>query len=99
MSTCTELTIYKVSKENIRRVTELSLSIISEINKNEQVIIFHEILQRTDNDEELCWYLTWINEAAVQLHTETWADLPSANELMSLVKSKVYVGHFVSVIS
>jgi len=91
---CSEITIYKVSKENIPSVVKLSLSIIAEMNADEKVITSHKILQSTDNEEELCWYLTWVSEEAVQLYTEKWPTLPSANELMSLVDSKVYYGHF-----
>jgi len=98
MSTCSEITIYKVAKGNIPRVIELSLSIIAEMNANEIVITSHEILQSTDNEEELCWHLTWVSEEAVQLYTERWPNLPSSNELMSLVAAKVYCGHFVAVI-
>jgi hypothetical protein len=97
MSICSELTVYKVAKVNIPRVIELSLSIIAEMNANENVITSHKILQRTDNEEELCWYLTWVSEEAVKLNEEKWPSLPSSSELMSLVDSKVYYGHFISV--
>jgi nitric oxide reductase large subunit len=96
MRTCSEITIYKVAKANIPRVIALSLSIIAEMNENETVITSHEILQSTDNEEEICWRLTWISEEAVQKYTEKWPHLPSANALMSLVEKKVYYGHFVS---
>jgi len=98
MSNCSELTIYKVKKENIKRVIELSLSIIAEINEKETVITSYKILQKTDNEEELCWHLTWINENAVQQYTKKWPDLPSANELMSLVDAKLYSGYFVDLV-
>ncbi|GLS90200.1 hypothetical protein GCM10007916_12670 [Psychromonas marina] len=97
MSSCSELTIFKVSKENIPKVIALSLLIIDEINANETVITSHNILQKTDNEEELCWHLTWINKEAAQLNTEKWPNLPSTKALMSLVGEKVYYGHFVDV--
>tara|TARA_R110001583_G_scaffold9433_13_gene44823 strand:- start:3551 stop:3847 length:297 start_codon:yes stop_codon:yes gene_type:complete len=98
MPSCSEITIYKVAKENIPRVIALSLTIIAEMNENETVITSHEILQSTDNEEELCWQLTWVSEQAVKIYTEKWPNLPSANELMSLVDAKVYCGHFVNVV-
>lgn len=96
MNTCTELTIYKVAKANIPRVIQLSMSIIAEMNADEEVITSHQILQKADNEEELCWHLTWVNKEAVQLYTDKWPNLPSTKALMSLVDEKVYSGYFVS---
>lgn len=98
MNKCSEITIYRVSKVNIPRVIELSLAIIDEINTQEQLITSYEILKKTDNDEELCWRLTWINKQAVKLINDNWSSLPSAKELMSLVKEKIYYGHFIDVV-
>ena len=98
MSSCSELTIYKVLKENIPKVIELSLSIINEMNENETVITAHKIGKKIDNNEELCWRLTWVNEQAYQLYTVKWPDLPSCNELMSLVETKIYHGLFVDIV-
>ncbi len=94
MSHYFEVTIYKVEKQYIPRVLRLSESIITEINHGSRVIISHQILQKIDNEEELCWQLTWANKEAIQYHSEHWFDLPSSNELMSLVKEKIYMGYF-----
>jgi hypothetical protein len=98
MSNCSEFAIFKVSKENIPRVIELSLLVIKEINSKETVITFHEILQKNDNEEELCWHLTWVSEEAVKLTAEKWSLFPSTKELESLVSEKVYYGHFIDVV-
>lgn len=97
MNSCLEFAIFKVSKENIPRVIELSLSIFNEMNSSETVITSHDILQKTD-DDELCWQLTWISQEAAKLTTEKWPSFPSTKEFQSLVGENVYYGHFMSVI-
>lgn len=94
MSACSEVAIFKVPKENIPKVIALSLLIFDEINKQGIVVTSHEILQKTDNEEELCWYLTWVNQEAVKLTTEKWPSFPSTKALELLVGDKVYFGHF-----
>ncbi|OUR61290.1 hypothetical protein A9Q74_08900 [Colwellia sp. 39_35_sub15_T18] len=98
MSHCSEFAIFKVPKENIPRVIELSLLIFNEMNASETVIIAHEILQKIDNEEELCWHLTWVSEEAVKLTTEKWPSFPSTKELESLVGENAYYGHFIRVV-
>jgi len=98
MSHCSEFAIFKVPKENISRVIELSLLIFNEMNSSETVIISHEILQKIDNEEELCWHLTWVSKEAVKLTTEKWPIFPSTKELESLVGENTYYGHFSSVV-
>ncbi|AGH80894.1 hypothetical protein PCNPT3_04760 [Psychromonas sp. CNPT3] len=95
MSHCSEFAIFKVSKKNIPRVIALSLLIIQEINASEKVVIAHEILQKTDQEEELCWHLTWVNQEAVALIAKKWSSFPSSKELESLVGEKLYYGHFI----
>lgn len=98
MASCTEVVIYKVTKENFSRVFTLSQAVIEEMNAVECVITSYEILQNTDNLEEICWYLTWVSEKAAKLSAEKWSTLPSAKALMSFVDEKLYFGHFVAVI-
>jgi hypothetical protein len=98
MSLCTEFAVFKVAKENIPRVIELSNLIFAEMNSLKTVISFHEILQKTDNDEELCWHLTWVNAQAAKETTSLWPTLPSTKEFQSLVGKNVYYGHFVEAI-
>jgi hypothetical protein len=93
---CTEIAIFKVPKENITTVLALSASIIDEINATSKLVTSHHILQKIDNDEEICWFLTWVNEDAVKLTASKWTSFPSARTLDSLVSTKVYYGHFVS---
>ncbi|MFT7559464.1 MAG: hypothetical protein ACI93R_001375 [Flavobacteriales bacterium] len=97
MNTCSEFAVFKVSKENKSRIIELSLSIFEEMNSNGIVISAHEILQKPDNDTELCWHLTWINKEAAKLTTEKWPTFPSTKEFQALVGDNIYYGHFVSV--
>lgn len=98
MSICKEFAIFKVAKENIPRVIELSLLIFAEMNTTKKVIIAHEILQKTDNEEELCWHLTWINAEAAKTTTSLWPSFPSTKEFQTLVGENIYYGHFISVI-
>ena len=96
MNTCSEIAIFKVPIKNRARVIELSLSIVNEINEDKNVILSHEILSKTDDDEEICWHLTWLNQQEVALIAKRWKSFPSAQELESLVTDKVYYGHFIS---
>lgn len=98
MSKCSEFAVFKVSKENRPRVIELSLFIFNEMNSNGTVISAHEILQKTDNDEELCWHLTWLNQEVAKSTTEKWPTFPSTKEFQSLVDDNIYYGHFIGLI-
>jgi hypothetical protein len=97
MSICTEFAVFKVSKENISKVIQLSLSIFEEMNSNGVVITSHKVLQKTDNEEELCWLLTWISKEAAKATTEKWPTFPSTKEFQSLVGENIYYGHFIDV--
>ena len=94
MNTCSEIAIFNVPAVNIQRVIELSLLIFKEINAVDSLILSHEILQKTDDKESICWLLTWVNQAAVKQVAENWATLPNTRELETLVSDKVYYGHF-----
>jgi len=94
MTTCTEVAIFNVAKENIAQVKTLSLSLFDEINADEILIISHNIFQQVDNDEQLCWLLTWRNKEAAQSTSKKWPHYPSTKTLESLVGEKVYYGHF-----
>jgi len=98
MSLCYEVAIFKVEKQHIPRVIELSLLVFNEINADQPVITSYDILQKTDTIEELCWQLTWVNEEAVKLTAVKWSTFPSAKELESLVGEKIYYGHFLSML-
>jgi len=65
MSTCTEFAVFEVEEANLTRVIALSESLFIEINAEQDNIIAHEILVKTDNAEEICWHLTWVNVEAV----------------------------------
>jgi len=96
MNQCTEFAVFNVSKENISRVIELSLCIFDEMNANGVVITAHEILQKTDDAEALCWHLTWLNKDVAKTTTEKWPTFPSTKEFQSLVGKNIYYGHFIS---
>jgi len=97
MSHCSEFAVFKVSKENLARVIELSESLFREINALETVIISHEILQKTDDPQEICWHLIWSSEESVKLTAQKWTTFPSSKALESLVDEKRYYGHFVPI--
>ena len=98
MSTCTEIAVFTVAKENINRITELSLSIFKEMNDNETVISAYEILRNTDCDTQLCWQLSWVSQKAAKDTTAKWPSFPSTKEFQSLVEKNVFYGHFVGMI-
>jgi len=96
MSLCREVAIFKVDKENMSRVIELSLLIFKEINAEQACINSYEILQKTESENELCWLLTWVSEEAVKVSAEKWSSFASTKELEQLVGEKIYYGHFLS---
>lgn len=98
MSTCTEFAVFEVEEANLARVLALSESLFIEINAEQENIIAHEILVKTDNAEEVCWHLTWANIEAVETSSTKWSTYPSAAEIERLVGKKLYYGHFVAVI-
>lgn len=99
MSTCTEFAVFEVEEANLTRVIALSESLFIEINAEQDNIIAHEILVKTDNAEEICWHLTWVNVEAVEACSTQWSTYPSAAEIEHLVGKKLYYGHFVSVVA
>ena len=99
MSTCTEFAVFEVEETNLTRVIALSESLFIEINAEQDNIIAHEILVKTDNAEEICWHLTWANVEAVEACSTQWSTYPSAAEIERLVGKKLYYGHFVSVVA
>ncbi len=99
MTTCTEFAVFEVKKDNLARIIALSESLFAEINAENKNIIAHEILVKTDNLEEVCWHLTWINVEAVEESSYKWSSYASAAEIESLVGKKLYYGHFVSVVA
>ena len=99
MSTCTEFAVFEVEEANLTRVVTLSESLFIEINAEQENIIAHEILVKTDNAEEICWHLTWVNVEAVEACSTQWSTYPSAAEIERLVGKKLYYGHFVSLVA
>ena len=98
MTTCTEFAVFEVAKNNISQVISLSENLFSEINAEAQLITAHHILQKTDNEEEICWHLTWVSIEAVKLSTTKWHSYPSAQPIEALVGKKHYYGHFVEIV-
>jgi len=94
MTYCSEIAVFSVSKENQAKVIELSEQLFCEMNSDREVLISHEILRKTDNKEELCWHLVWLDEQAVKENSLKWSSFPSSAELESLVGERLYYGHF-----
>lgn len=93
-----EVAIFKVKEKNIEQVIALSLKLFREINSTDKLISTYDIFQKTDARDELCWQLTWVDQAAVKFVAERWKSYSSTIELESLVDEKIYYGHFVSLI-
>ncbi|MCJ8295411.1 MAG: hypothetical protein MJK15_13485 [Colwellia sp.] len=52
MPTCIEIAVFEVAKSNLARVLEVSETLFSEINAEQQSIIAHEILTKVDLSTE-----------------------------------------------
>ena len=94
MPHCSEFAVFSVIKENQKRVIELSELLFKEMNNEREVLISQSILRKTDNDEEICWQLVWLNEEVVEENNKNWSNFPSSAELESLVGERLYYGHF-----
>ena len=97
MSKCTEFAVFYVASENVNRAIELSYLIFSEMNELLEVISYSNVLVKTDNPEEICWHLEWVNELVATTTTQNWPNFNSTAEFQSLVKKGVY-GHFLDAI-
>jgi hypothetical protein len=97
MPHCHEFAVFAVVKENQARVIELSKSLFKEMNNDKQRLVSHKVLEKTDNNEEICWHLVWINKTAVEENKQKWSTFPSSAELESLVGERLYYGHFIAV--
>ena len=98
MSQCTEFSVFQVAKENVNKAIELSESIFSEMNEMGKVITSSNVLVKTDNPEEICWHLEWVNAEAAKTTTEKWPTFPSTKEFQSVVVKDLYYGRFVRAI-
>lgn len=94
MSYCSEFAVFTVEIEKQARVIELSKQLFAEMNSDRKVLVSHEILRKTDNNEEICWHLIWLDEEAVKENNQKWPSFPSSAELESLVGERLYYGHF-----
>jgi len=93
-----EFSAFEVKEEHKQRVIELSEMIFSEMNKDETVILSYDILENTQNQEELSWYLKWVNKEAAKSTTAKWPTFPSTKEFQTLVGENLYYGHLESVL-
>jgi hypothetical protein len=66
MNQCTEFAVFRVEKENVSKVIDLSKAIHSEMNEANRVIISSNVLLKTDNPEEICWHLEWVSVEAAK---------------------------------
>jgi len=96
MDVCNEFAIFTVAKDNVQRAIELSQAIFSEMNQAQKVIIDFQILQKTDNPQEICWHLTWINSQTAKETTQKWPTFASTKAFQGLVEKDLYYGHFVN---
>jgi hypothetical protein len=97
MPHCHEFAVFSVVKKNQKRVIELSELLFEEMNNERGALISHEILRKTDNDQEICWQLVWLKEKVVEENNKAWSTFPSSAELESLVGERLYYGHFLTV--
>jgi hypothetical protein len=98
---CTEFAVFEVSKADVAKVVHLSEALFSEINAEQDNIVAHQILVKIDNQDsdtdEICWHLTWLNEAAVKACAKRWKSYPSAKKIEAAVGKKHYYGHFLPI--
>ena len=98
MSQCTEFAVFRVAKENVTKAIALSEAIFSEMNEASQVITSSNVLVKTDNPEEICWHLEWVNAEAAKTTTQKWPTFSSTKEFQGMVVKDLYYGHFVSAV-
>ena len=98
MNQCTEFAVFRVEKENVNKAIELSKTIFSEMNEGHKVITSSKVLVKTDDPEEICWHLEWVNAEAAKTTTEKWPTFTSTKEFQNIVIKDVYYGHFVRAI-
>lgn len=98
MKECYEFAIFKVAEENKAKAIELSLAVFKEINAKDTLILSHEVFEKLESSDEICWKLTWANEDAVKVSNKNWPTYASSKALESIVGEKIYYGHFNRVI-
>ncbi|MCJ8312240.1 MAG: hypothetical protein HRU38_08360 [Saccharospirillaceae bacterium] len=98
MHKCTEFAVFLVNQENVDRAITLSHLIFAEMNALIEVISYSNVLVKTDNPEEICWHLEWVNESAAKSTTEKWPSFMNTAEFQSLVVKGVYYGHFLDTV-
>jgi|GEM_PF-658413 hypothetical protein len=98
---CTEFAVFEVNKADVAKVVLLSEALFCEINAEQHNIVAHQILVKIDNQDsdtdEMCWHLTWLNEAAVKACAKRWKTYPSATKIEAAVGKKHYYGHFLRI--
>ena len=98
---CTEFAVFEVNKADVAKVVLLSEALFSEINAEQHNIVAHQILVKIDNQDsdtdEMCWHITWFNEAAVKACAKRWKTYPSATKIENAVGKKHYYGHFLRI--
>lgn len=97
MIPCHEFAVFEVTPENQEEIIALSLTLFDEMNAEDNVLISHDIMRKTDNKEQICWHLVWRDESAVEQSRTKWSTYPSANAIQRLVSKKLYYGHFTDV--
>ncbi|OUR65727.1 hypothetical protein A9Q79_01675 [Methylophaga sp. 42_25_T18] len=95
MTPCTEFAVFRVKKENIDQVIALSKRIFSEMNAGGEVITAHQVLTKTDEPEQICWHLTWIDADTAKETVEQWPTFASTKAFQALVEKDIYYGNFV----
>ena len=98
MTPCTEFAVFRVKKENIDQVIALSKRIFAEMNAGGEVITAYQVLTKTDDPEQICWHLTWVDAETAKATTEKWPTFASTKDFQSLVEKDIYYGHFVQAV-
>jgi len=91
---CTEIAVFRVKKADLDQVIALSKAIFSEMNAKGEVITAYQVLTKTDDPEQICWHLTWVDADTAKAITEQWPTFSSTKAFQSLVEKDIYYGHF-----
>jgi len=95
MTPCTEFAVFRVKKDNVDQVIALSKLIFAEMNAEGDVITAYQVLTKTDDPEQICWHLTWVDAETAKETTDKWSTFFSTKAFQALVEKDIYYGHFV----
>lgn len=94
---CTEVVVFEVEERNFVAFCAAREQLIAETRAQVPGLLATTLLRHITNPEICSDLWVWTNSASAQAGYAAFASLPSATEIMRLVKRKIYSGHFEAV--